>query len=281
MRRALVAILCLASSGGVIGIFLIMRRMSLLGDAMSHAVLPGAALGYVFGGLSLPLMSLGGFIAGLLVALAAGLATRFSVIKEDANFAAFYLISLALGVLIISVGGNKLDLLHILFGSVLGVDDAALWLIGGIASFSLLLLALFYRLLLMEMIDPLFLQAIQAPSQWAYLLFLGLVVLNLVAGFHSLGTLMSVGLMMLPAIIAKLWTRHLGMMFITSMAVAAGSGYAGLLLSFYFELPSGPAIILLLGILYLLSLVFSPFNGVLARFFPLHHYKTHPADDAH
>ncbi|MBP9609464.1 MAG: metal ABC transporter permease, partial [Laribacter sp.] len=119
MRRALVACLALALGCGPIGLFLVMRRMSLMGDAMSHAVLPGAAVGFILAGLSLPAMSVGGFAAGVLVVLAAGLVSRYTAIREDASLAAFYLMSLALGVLLVSHFGSNVDLIHILFGSVL------------------------------------------------------------------------------------------------------------------------------------------------------------------
>lgn len=119
MRYALASIFCLALSAAPVGVFLVMRRMSLVGDALSHAVLPGAAIGYMFAGLSLPAMSVGGFAAGLLMALLAGLVSRFTSLKEDANFAAFYLSSLAIGVVLVSKNGSSVDLLHLLFGSVL------------------------------------------------------------------------------------------------------------------------------------------------------------------
>ncbi|MGB6346463.1 MAG: metal ABC transporter permease, partial [Methyloceanibacter sp.] len=113
MRRALVGLLALSLSAPPIGVFLMLRRMSLMGDAMSHAILPGAAIGYLLAGLSLLAMSLGGFLAGLAVALAAGLVARSTVLREDASLAAFYLVSLALGVLIVSVRGSNIDLLHV------------------------------------------------------------------------------------------------------------------------------------------------------------------------
>ena len=141
MRRALAGCLALALGSGPVGLMLVLRRMSLMGDAMSHAVLPGAALGFMWFGLSLPAMSVGGFFAGVVVAMLAGLATRFSNLKEDANFAAFYLMALALGVLMISKSGNQVDLIHILFGSVLAVDTAALAMMGMVSTVSLLGLA--------------------------------------------------------------------------------------------------------------------------------------------
>lgn len=273
MRRALVGCLALALGSGPVGLMLVLRRMSLMGDAMSHAVLPGAALGFMWFGLSLPAMSVGGFVAGVVVALLAGLATRLSSLKEDANFAAFYLMALALGVLMISKSGSQVDLVHILFGSVLAVDDAALLLMGGVASVSLLGLALIYRPLVLEGVDPIFLRSVGGRGGVWYLLFLMLVVLNLVAGFQSLGTLMSVGLMMLPAISARLWSHSIGRMLAISVLIALISGVLGLLLSFHFEWASGPAIILIAGVMYLGSLLLGSVGGVLPRLVRLKHFE--------
>lgn len=272
MRRALVGCLALALGSAPVGLFLVMRRMSLMGDAMSHAVLPGAAVAYLLAGLSLPAMSLGGFVAGVLVAVLAGLATRYTEVKEDASFAAFYLLSLSLGVLLVSKSGSNVDLMHLLFGSVLAVDDAALLLVAGVATFTLLLLAVIYRPLLLESLDPVFMRAIGARGGIWHMLFLLLVVLNLVAGFQALGTLMSVGLMMLPAIASRLWAASVGGMLLTSFAIAALSGVGGLLLSYHYELPSGPAIILLAGLVYLLSLLFAPQGGLLPRLVRARHF---------
>lgn len=265
MRYALASIVFLALSSAPVGVFLMMRRMSLVGDALSHAVLPGAAIGYLYAGLSLPAMSAGGFFAGLLMALLAGLASRFSNLKEDASFAAFYLTSLAVGVVLVSQGGNNIDLLHLLFGSVLAVDLPALMLVALTASVTVLLLALIYRPLLLESIDPLFLQAVGGHSGTWHSLFLMLVVLNLVAGFQALGTLMSVGLMMLPAISARLWAHTMDGLMLLAVLLALVCGVSGLLFSYYVEIPSGPAIILCCGGVYLVSLLLGREGGLLSK----------------
>ena len=119
MRRALVGCFALSLGAPPVGVFLVLRRLSLMGDAMSHAILPGAAIGFLVAGLSVPAISLGGFIAGIAVVLLAGFVTRSTILREDASLAAFYLVSLALGVLIVSVKGSSIDLLHVLFGTVL------------------------------------------------------------------------------------------------------------------------------------------------------------------
>lgn len=271
MRRALVACIALGIGSGPIGVLLALRRMSLVGDAMSHAVLPGAALGFLIaGGLSLPAMGLGGLLAGLIVAILSGIVSRTTVLREDASFASFYLASLALGVLIVSVHGSNIDLLHVLFGSILAIDPAALLLIGSIASFTLLLLALVYRPLVAESFDPGFLRTVNGHGLLYHLLFMFLVVINLVAGFQALGTLMAVGLMMLPAAIAQLWARTLLGMMLISAAIAMVSGFIGLIASFRLGFASGPTIILTASLIYAISLLISP-SGTLHRFFPREH----------
>jgi zinc/manganese transport system permease protein len=267
MRRALVVCFALALGGGPIGTFLVIRRMSLMGDALSHAVLPGAALGFLLGGLSLPAMSLGGVCAGLAVALLSGLVTRLTPLREDASFAAFYLISLALGVLLVSTHGSNVDLLHLLFGSILAIDDTALILIGAIATLSLLSLALIYRPLVAECFDPGFLRAVGGGGGFAHTAFLALVVVNLVAGFQALGTLMAVGLMMLPAAAARFWVRELWALSSMSSALAIASAFLGLLLSYHLDLPSGPAIVLIAGVAYLGSMLFGPRGGLRTLYF--------------
>ena len=263
MRRALVATLALAMSAAPLGVFLTLRRMSLLGDAISHAVLPGVSIGFMFSGLSLTAMATGGVISGMVAAGLAGFISRFTALKEDASLAAIYLVALALGVTLLSSQGTQLDLLHILFGSALGVDSAGLLLVAGVASVSLITLATLYRGLVLESFDPVFLAAAAGRGWgrrgWVWQqAFLMLVVVNLVAGFQTLGTLMAVGLMMLPAVSARLWHDSLGAQLVNASAQAALAGGVGLLLSYHFDTPSGPTIIGCAGLLYGLSLLVSP-----------------------
>ncbi|NMG34396.1 metal ABC transporter permease [Azoarcus sp. TTM-91] len=268
MRRALAGCLALSLGATPVGVFLMLRRMSLMGDAMSHAILPGAALGYLAFGLSLGAMTVGGIVAGLVVVFAAGLVTRSSVLKEDASLAAFYLLSLAAGVMIVSLRGKNLDLLHVLFGSVLALDDGSLLLIAGIATVTLFGLALLFRPLVLECFDPAFLRAVSGWSPVAHYGFLVLVVLNLVAGFHALGTLMAVGIMILPAAAARLWARGLPALLLLAVLFAFGSGVAGLLVSYHADVPAGPAIVLMCGLVYFASLLAAP-GGLLAGRLPL------------
>jgi zinc/manganese transport system permease protein len=217
MRRALAGSVALAIAGPPLGVFLILRRMALIGDAAGHAILPGAALGYLAAGLSLGPMTIGGLAAGLIVAVGSGVVARTTILREDASLATFYLISLALGVTIVSLRGSNIDLLHVLFGT--------------------------------------------------------LVVLNLVGAFQALGTLLAVGMMMLPAASARLVTQDMTAMIGIAAAQGILAGYAGLIVSFHAGLPSGPLIILMAGLLYLLALVFGPAGGLLHRFMPGRHLE--------
>lgn len=273
MRRALVGSLAISLTAPPIGVFLVLRRMSLMGDAMGHAILPGAAIGYLLAGLSLFAMSLGGFAAGLAVALAAGLVARSTVIREDASLAGFYLLSLALGVMLVSVRGSSVDLLHVLFGTVLALDDGALLLIASIATVSMMTLAVIYRPLVMECFDPQFLRSVSPLSSPTHLIFLVLVVLNLVAGFQALGTLMAVGIMLLPAVAARFWAEDVGGMIGVAIASAFGSSIIGLLVSYYVNVPTGPAVILACGAFYLISMLVGVRGGVLWGLLPRRHLE--------
>ena len=263
MRRALVASLALAIGSGPIGVLLMLRRMSLVGDAMSHAVLPGAAAGFLVGGLSLWGMTVGGFVAGLAVALLAGIVSRRTALREDASFAGFYLSSLALGVLLVSTRGSSIDLLHVLFGTILAVDNSALYLVAVIATASTLTLLIIYRPLILECFDPTFLRATGTAGSLYHLLFLVLVVLNLVAGFQALGTLMAVGLMMLPAAAARFWAQEVWSMALVAMLIGSLAGAIGLMASFRLGWPSGPTIILTASVLYVVSILLGRVGGVL------------------
>ena len=270
MRRALVAAAALSLSAAPLGVFLTLRRMSLFGDALSHAILPGVAVGFMLFGLSLTAIVLGGVVSGMLVAAIAGLISRATRLKEDASLSAVYLVALAVGVALISSHGTQLDLLHILFGSALGVDTPGLLLVATVASVSVLILAAAYRGLVLESFDPVFLSATgqrgaRTGRNWMWQQgFLMLVVVNLVAGFQTLGTLMAVGLMMVPAVSSRLWHDTLPAQLVNASVQAMLAGYFGLLLSYHLDTPSGATIIGCAGALYFVSLLVSP-GGWLPR----------------
>ncbi|TNC80343.1 MAG: zinc ABC transporter permease [Oleiphilus sp.] len=265
MQRAMIGCITIAVSATPVGVFLMLRRMSLTGDAMAHAILPGAAVGFMLAGFSIGAMTIGGIVAGCAVALLSGLVSRFTEVGEDSSMASFYLISLALGVLIISVNGSQIDLLHVLFGSALALNNEALLLLGSIASVTLIALAVMFRPLVMECMDSSFLRSVSQLSIYAHMSFLVLVVLNLVGGFNALGTLMSVGMMILPPAIARYWSSRLDTMILLSIVMAVLACYIGLLASYHAAWPTGSAIILTLGAVYIVSFVVGPKGSLMRR----------------
>ena len=274
MQRALIGCFSVCLGSVPVGIFMTLRRMSLTGDAMAHAILPGAAIAYLISGLSLLGLTLGGVLAGLIVAALAGWVARSTHLKEDTSLAAFYLISLALGVLVISIRQSNVDLFHVLFGNILALDNMALYLLATISSVSLLLMAVLYRPLVIECVDPSFFRYSGHASAAAHYGFLFLMVINLVSGFHALGTLMAIGVMILPAAAARFWVKSIDQILVAALLISIIGCYTGLLLSFYLDLPSGPAIILSLGTVYVFSILLGSHNGLLNRLIPKRHLSS-------
>ena len=269
MRRALAGTLALALGAGAIGVFLMLRRMALVGDAMAHAILPGAAVGFLLSGLSLFAMTAGGLIAGCVVALLTGFVARTTELKEDAALATFYLLSLALGVTIISLKGNNIDLLHVLFGNVLALDDQTLLLIAVNATITLVVLALIYRPLVIECVDPGFMRSVSSAGGPAHFAFLVLVVINLVSGLPCARHLAGGGHHDAaggdrPLLGAR---RH------ADDSDRDGERRGGGLCRACWcpstpASPSGPAIILVAGALYVFSLLFGRVGGLVRQAFP-------------
>ncbi len=261
MQRALVACTILSMSAAPLGFFMSLRRMTLVGDAMSHAILPGVAIAAVLGGITMGAMTLGGLVMGVLVALAATALVRTTHLKEDASFSLFYLLSLAGGFILMSSLGRNIDLLHILFGNILGIDTAALGLIAGVSIFTLVMLALFYRSFILDCIDPAFLHAHQRVNLTS-LIFSLLLMINLVASFQALGTLMALGLMILPALTARFWTRNIDHALPVCLGVGVLGSYIGLLASYHLNTPAGPSVVLVMGIAALASALIGPVGSV-------------------
>jgi zinc/manganese transport system permease protein len=257
MRRALVGCLALSCCAPPLGVFLVIRRMSLTTDALQHGVLPGIAVGALLAGLSPWAMGAGGLVAGFAVALTAGALARATGGHEDGQFAGVYLVALAAGVAV-AARLRGADLTHLLFGSVLALDDASLLLVACVATVALLGLAVIWRPLVLESFDPGFLRAVGGAGARWHLAFMALVVLCVVGGFQTLGTLMSVGLMLLPAVAARHWAATLAGQVRAAVTIALLASAGGLLLSFHADLPAGPAVILAAGGVWVASLGTGP-----------------------
>ena len=274
MSRALTACFAISIGAAPLGVFLVLRRMTLIGDALSHAILPGVSLAFLIFGVALLPMTLGGLVAGLVVAIIANLTTRLTHLKEDSSFSGIYLLSLAAGVMLVSTKGNAIDLMHILFGNVLAVDNQSLFLVVGITSITSLILAAIYRALIVECFDPIFMKSINGKGALIHQIFLLLVVLNLVSAFQALGTLMALGMILLPAISSRFWAKNIDRTIILSIVIAFCASYFGLLFSYHYNIPSGPSIVLCAGVFYITSIFFGKYGSISAYFFPKKHYTS-------
>ena len=252
MRTALVACVALALTNGAVGTLLVMRRMSLDGDVLGHAVMPGAAVGFLYAGPSPTWLSLGGLASGLAVAALASLIAGGQA-RRDAGLVAFYLVALSLGVVLVAWRGSNIDLVRVLFGTILAIDRRALLEIAAASSVIVLAIAALYRPLAVGAFDPAFLRVMGVRAPYGAV-FLAIVVLALVISFQAFGTLLAIGPMLLPAAAARCW--GLGVAGSMALAIAFGvvASVAGLLISYHGNLPSGPAIVLTAGLLFGLSL---------------------------
>jgi zinc/manganese transport system permease protein len=255
MRAALVACSALALANGTVGTLLILRRMSFDGEVLGHAVMPGAAVGFLYAGPSPTWLSLGGLASGLAVAALSKITGRHA--HRDVGLVAFYLIALSLGVVLVVWRGSNVDVMRVLFGTVLAIDRDALLRIAAISSLVVTVLVLLYRPLAVGAFDPAFLSTIGTRVPYAAI-FQATVVLTLVASFQAFGTLLAVGPLFLPAAAARCWGLGAGASIVLATAFGLLASAAGLLVSYHANVPSGPAIVLAGGLLFGLSLIVSP-----------------------
>ncbi len=264
----------LAAIGGTpLGVFLVLRRMSLIGDVMAHAILPGVAAGFIVSGFSIPVMGFGGLIAGLIVALLSGLVSRITLLREDASLAGFYLAAVALGVAMISRHGSSQDLEDILFGDPAAIDLLALKGLMIVSSITLVVLSIIYRPLVTESFDPVFMRVMRGQGALYQGLFIVLVVLNMIACYRVMGTLMAAGIMLIPAITAQFWSRHLPSMLAVAMITGIAGAVAGLIAASVYAIPSGPAIVLCLSAGYIFSICVGRYGSLRATYFPFRHLE--------
>ena len=268
MQRGLLSALLLGLGGGMLGAVLVLRRLTLMGDALAHSLLPGLALAlWLFGSSPLALF-VGALLAGLLTALGGALISRFTRVREDAAFAALFILCFATGVALLSHLPTRLNLSHLLFGHVLGATSADVMRAAVVTAVTLTALLVFRRSVLLETFDPVFHRATGGYGGLVHAAFLALTVLNLVAALQTMGIVLALGLFTLPAVTAYLWCDRFVPMMLTSAALAVTGAAAGILTSYHAGLPSGSAIVLWLGAAFLVSLFASPRHGALSRLGP-------------
>jgi manganese/iron transport system permease protein len=258
MQRGLLAALMVGILCAVIGCYVVLRGMAFLGDALAHAILPGVALAYLWGGNLL----IGAFIAAVVVAMGIGLISRRSTLKEDTAIGILFAAALALGVaLISSIRTYATDLSHILFGNVLGVSTSDLWLTAGLGGLILATIVVLYKPFLVISFDPVLAATLRLPAEPLRFLMLILLALTVVVSMQTVGVGLVAAMLVTPAATAYLVTRRLGTMMLVSAALGAFSSLAGLYLSFYINVASGAVIVLVATLLFLLVFLFVPERG--------------------
>jgi ABC-type Mn2+/Zn2+ transport system permease subunit len=262
MLRGLLASLMVGVICAVVGCYVVLRSMAFLGDAIAHAILPGVALAYLLQGN----LIVGALIAAVAVALGIGFFSRQGTIKEDTAIGIIFAASLALGVALIStIRTYAVDLAHILFGNVLGVSVADLWLTAGLGLVVLVTIALLYKEFLVISFDPILAATLRLPSELLRHVMLILLALTIVISLQTVGVGLVAAMLVTPAATAYLLTRRLPAMMALSALFGALSAIAGLYLSFYANIASGPAIVLVCTFFFLLAFFFSPQQGLFKR----------------
>lgn len=259
MQRGLIAALIIGVLCAVIGCYVVLRSMAFLGDALAHAILPGVAIAYLLGGSLL----IGALVAAILVAIAIGFFSRGGVIHEDTAIGILFAAALSLGVaLISSIRTYAVDLSHILFGNILGVSTADLWLVGLLSALVLIVLVVLYRPFLVITFDPVLAKTLRLPTEGLRNLMLILLAVTIVVSMQTVGIGLVAAMLVTPAAAAYLLTTRLPMMMVVSALIGGLSSLTGLYLSYYLNIASGAAIVLVATGFFLLAFFFSPRRGL-------------------
>ena len=255
LASVMVGILC-----AVMGTYVVLRGMAFLGDAMAHAILPGVAIAFLLHGSLL----VGAIIAAVIIALSIGLFSKGGAVKEDTAIGILFAAALSLGVaLISSIQTYAVDLSHILFGNVLGVSQGDLWLTAGLGLLVLAAVALLYKQFLVISFDPILAATLRLPAELLRNLMLVLLALTVVVSLQTVGVGLAAAMLVTPAATAYLVTRRLWPMMLVSAGIGAFSSLAGLYLSYYLNIVSGSAIVLMATVIFLTVFLFQPRQGLL------------------
>jgi len=266
MVRGLLAALTVGIVCAVLGTFVVLRGMAFLGDALAHAILPGVAVGYLLGGGARGPLFWGALLTGALTSLGIGAITLRRQVKEDTAIGVIFAGMFALGIALIStVRSYTVDLAHFLFGDVLGVAAGDLILTASLGTLVLVLILAFYKELVLMSFNPILAATLRLPTRFLHYLILFLLSLTIVLSLQTVGVALTIAMLVTPPAAAFMLTRRLPAMMATSAAIGAFSALSGLYLSYYVQISSGAAIVLVCTVLFLLAFLLSPSRGVLRR----------------
>jgi ABC-type Mn2+/Zn2+ transport system permease subunit len=258
--RSLQAAVVVGIVCSVLGTYIVLRGMAFFGDALAHTILPGVVVAFLLGW---PL-AVGALIMGIITALGIGALTSRGVIKEDTAIGVTFAGLFALGVAMLSATGNySVDLAHFLFGNLLGVGTADLWVTYGLGGFVLLVIFLFYKEFLVISFDPVLATTLRLPTTFLRYLLLILIAVTIVVSLQVVGIALMLAMLVTPAAAASLLTHRLPSMMVISAVIGGASGVIGIYASFYLNVASGPAVVLVATIIFLLVFLLAPNRGYL------------------
>ncbi len=264
MVRGLLAAVIVGAVCATLGAYVVLRGMAFFGDALAHAILPGVAVGYLAGGGAQGPILWGALIAGIGTALGIGAISRRGQIREDTAIGVIFVGMFALGVALISTARSfSVDLAHFLFGNVLGVSVPDLLLTAGLGGLVVLLVIAFYKEFLVISFDPILATILRLPAQFFRYLLLVMIAVTIVIALQTVGAALTVAMLITPAATASLLTRRLPTMMLLGAGIGAFSGIAGLYTSYYLNVASGPAIVLVCTVLFTAAFLFAPGRGAL------------------
>lgn len=258
IQRALLAATAVGIVCSVLGAYIVLRGMAFFGDALAHTILPGVVAAYLLGW---PL-ALGALLMGIFTALGIGIMTEKGNLKEDTAIGVILAGMFALGVAMLSASRSySIDLAHFLFGNLLGVTQSDLWTIAGLGSVVLLTILLFYKEFLVISFDPVLATTLRLPTRFLRYLLLILIAVTIVVALQVVGIALMLAMFVTPAAAASLLTRRLPTLMLIAATIGAFSGIAGLYASFYLNIASGPAVVLIATLIFLLVFLFAPGRG--------------------
>ncbi|ADX24015.1 metal ABC transporter permease [Streptococcus dysgalactiae subsp. equisimilis] len=261
LQNALVTAIVIGVVSGAVGCFIILRSMSLMGDAISHAVLPGVALSFILG----INFFIGAIVFGLLASVIITYIKENSVIKGDTAIGITFSSFLALGIILIGVANSSTDLFHILFGNILAVQDSDKWITIGVSVFVLGVIILFFKELLITSFDPILAKSMGMNVNAYHYMLMILLTLVSVTAMQSVGTILIVALLITPAATAYLYANSLKVMLVMSSAIGALSSVLGLYLGYTFNVAAGSSIVLTSAAIFLISFFISPKQGYIKK----------------
>jgi ABC-type Mn2+/Zn2+ transport system permease subunit len=265
MRRALLGCALVGFTNGVLSGFIVLRRLALLADALSHSLLPGLAVGAMLFGLAPLGLFTGAMIAALLVGVGGQLVSRSSRLKDETAIGALYTVAFSLGIILLKYSRVPVDLDHFLFGNILGLSNTDLWIAYGVGFLVVLSVVSQQRGLLLALFEPTVAQSLGVPVARLNYLLITLMICAMVASLQAVGVVLSVGLLVLPAATLYLLSDSLTFIMWGGGILGALGACAGLLTSYWLDAPSGPAIVLFLGLCFVLAYAFGPRYGALGR----------------